>query len=129
MMVRGLFRVVAAWMLVALIAASVEPVVTYAMGGPHDESADHTCCPESVSERAPEGRATGTLPACCAVGRSSPRAPANMPSPVRSVAAGPAVVPGPSWHQASGSRVSAAPRPPAIFGPIPLVIRTSVLLI
>jgi hypothetical protein len=124
-----MFRAVAASMLVVLIAASVESAVMYAMGGSPDASVDHACCPESVGEHAPEGRSAGAPLPCCAVGRSGSKAPAGTPVPAQSAAASAALVPTPSWNQTVVAGTGLLPRLLVVSGPIPLVIRTSVLLI
>jgi hypothetical protein len=128
-MVRTPLRVVfATWTLVALIVTSVGPAVNSAWAEASGQRADHACCPQAVSESAPVGRQPVPLP-CCAVGNASQQVPAIAPAPVRSGTPNQAAVLTPSWTQSLLTSVGAPPHVNAARGPIPLVLRTSVLLI
>jgi hypothetical protein len=129
-MVRTPLRVVlATWTLVALIVTSVGPVVNAALGEPSGQRDDHACCPETIG---PDGQASrssdGSLP-CCAIGNASPQVPAGTPTVVRSSAPPAAPVLAPSWSQTLAPLLDARPCTGVTLGPIPIVLRTSVLLI
>lgn len=129
-MVRTPLRVLfATWTLVALIVTSVGPVAAAALVESSGQGDDHACCPEKVSEEAPASRSTDAPAPCCAIGNANEQAPARTPTVVGANA--PHAVPllAPSWSQSLAPRIKTRPRTGVTPGPIPLVIRTSVLLI
>lgn len=129
-MVRTPLRVLlATWTLVALIVTSVGPVVSAAWAEASGQGDDHACCPEKVGEGAPASRSSDAPVPCCAIGNPGSRSPAGTPTPVRSSTPHDTPVLAPSWNQSVSPRVDVQLQAVVAFGPIPLVIRTSVLLI
>jgi len=121
-------RFVASWALVAVVAAGVAPAITHAWGGASSQSDAHACCPLTIGQAAPEHHSTGAPP-CCLIGSTSTQVPASAPFPVRSGVSDMAVVPAPMWAQALAVTIDSRPAANVSPGPIPLLLRTSVLLI
>lgn len=129
-MVRTPLRVLfATWTLVALIVTSVGPAVNLAWAEASGQRGAHACCPETVGEGAPADHLPDAPPPCCAVGNANSQAPASAPTPGRSGAPNEAAVLAPAWNQTLAPKVEVEPHSSGTLGPIPLVIRTSVLLI
>jgi hypothetical protein len=117
------------WTLVALIVTSVGPVVTAALGESSGQRDEHACCPEKVGEGASASRTTDAPLPCCAIGSGNPETPVGTPTVVRATAPQAVPILAPFWSQSLAPRVEARPHTGPTLGPIPLVIRTSVLLI
>ena len=129
-MVRTPLRVVlATWTLVTLIVASVGPVAIAALGEPSGQRDDHACGSETPGEVAPSSRSLDAPMPCCAIGSANAQTPAGTPTVTRSSAPLNLPILSPSWNQSSAPRIEAHPYRGVTLGPIPLVIRTSVLLI
>ncbi len=128
-MVRTRLRVLlATWTLVTLILTSVGPVVTAALVDSSGQRDDHACCPEKVGEGAPASRSSDTPLPCCAIGNANEQPTAGIPTVVRVSALHGVPIPAPFWSQ-SPALLETRPHVNVALGPIPLVIRTSVLLI
>lgn len=129
-MVRTPLRVLlATWTLVTLIVTSVGPVVSAALGEPSGQRDDHPCGSGTPFEVAPTSRSLDAPMPCCAIGNANSQPPAGTPTVTRSNASQAVPVLSPSWSQSSAPRIEAHPYTGVTLGPIPLVIRTSVLLI
>ena len=129
-MVRTPLRVLfATWTLVALIVTSVGPVVNAALGESSGQTDDHACCPEKLGEDAADSRPSDAPLPCCAIGSANAPVPAGVPTVVRSNAPHAVPILAPSWSQSLAPRIETRHHAGVTLGPIPLVIRTSVLLI
>lgn len=121
-------RFVASWALIAVMAVGLAPAITHAMGGVSSQSDDHACCPLTIGQAAPENHSPG-VPPCCLIGGASTQVPASAPSLVRSGVSDVSVVLAPTWAQVLAMAIDSRPAVIVSPGPIPLLLRTSVLLI
>jgi hypothetical protein len=129
-MLRSPLRVrCAAWLLVAFMVTSVGPVATAALAESSGQDDEHACCPEKVGEDAQPTRSSDVPLPCCAIGNANSQAPAGAPTVTRVSAPHVVPVPTPAWSQSLAPRIHPRPHTTVTLGPVPRLIRTSVLLI
>ncbi len=119
---------VAACTLFALIATAVSPAVVEAFGPPMSQVDAHACCPDAIGAPAPMGQSGHAPMPCCEIGSR------NLPEPVRSQTVRTEVAsstPAPEmrWQQPVGLTVEPRGRSSVPPVQIPLLLRTTILLV